>query len=490
MNTTLLNRSLRRLAHPATVAALGLLLVNDHLLRRLWPSWLTGKLGDVAWLFAAPLALAVVVSALAGRLPLSRGARERLIVAAAWGSLGTIFVLAKTVPAAHAWVVAGASRVFGFPVGWRLDPTDLLALPALVLSGWWWLRGDARLVPVPRRGWALLPLAALLTMANSPAPDPGVFCLTAQDAELHAFSGYAAYTSTDGGVSWQADAELRRDESCVQPWSGELASGSAEPVLLSDPARPDTVYRYARGQPIEVSADGGVTWQAGYELRPATEAEIALTQRSLKGNLSWYDGPLDAAVDAATGNAVFAMGNLGVLVHVADGRWTWVEVGTHHQVLMRPGDVVSLLSAQLILALALAAITLGTLAMRLGQGGPLPILMIFAWLLWPLCVFLFSPEIAYGYGLLFVWLGVGGLGLVLIPSTILSILRLTRTPRPVVQRVVIVAVTAGLLFLLPFLLWAMNAIPLYWWAAGFAVVLGFVTLVVGGRWARAGTSTQ
>ncbi len=327
-------------------------------------------------------------------------------------------------------------------------------------------------------------------MANSPAPDPGIYCLTAQDDGLHAFSSYAAYTSTDGGLNWQADPVLSRDDSCIQPWGGELASGPAELVLLSDPARPTMVYRYARGQPIEISADGGATWRVGYKLRPATEAEVALMQRSLKGYLTWYDGPLDAAVDPATGNAVFAMGNLGVLVHVADGAWTWVEVGSYHQVLMRPGDVVSLLSAQLILALALAAITLSTLALRLGQGGPLPILMIFAWLLWPLCVFLFSPEIAYGYGLLFVWLGVGGLLLLLIPSTILSILRLTRIPRPEVQRVAIVAVAAGLLFLLPFLLWAMNAIPLYWWAAGFAVALGFGTLMAGARWARHGSSAQ
>lgn len=484
MNTTLLDRSLRRLAHPAAVAALGLLLLNDHLLRRLWPSWFTGKLGDVAWLFVAPLALAVILSALAGRLPLSRRARERLVLAAAWGSVGAVFVLAKTVPAAHTWLVAAASRVFGFLVGWRLDPTDLLALPALVLSGWWWLRSGARPAPVPRRGWVLLPLAALLTMANSPAPDPGIFCVLAQDDRLLAFAGYAAYKSTDGGLSWQADTTLGRDESCREPWSGEEASGPAERVPLSDPARPAVIYRYGRGQPIEVSADAGATWQVGYELRPATEAEVALMQRSLKRNLTWYDGPLDAAVDPATGNAVFAMGNLGVLVHVADGAWTWVEVGSYHQVLMRPGDVVSLLSAQLILALALAAITLNTLAMRLGQGGPLPILLIFAWMLWPLCVFLFSPEIANGYGLLFVWLGVGGLLLLLIPATILSILRLTRSPRPVVRRVVIVAAAAGLLFLLPFLLWAMNAIPLYWWAAGFAVALGFGALIAGARWAR------
>ncbi len=74
MNTILLDRSPRRLAHPATAAALGLLLVNDHLLRRLWPSWFTGKLGDVAWLYCA-VALAGVASVVADRLPLSRRTR-------------------------------------------------------------------------------------------------------------------------------------------------------------------------------------------------------------------------------------------------------------------------------------------------------------------------------------------------------------------------------------------------------------------------------
>ena len=57
-----LYRSLRTLAHPLTWLALALLLVNDHLLRVLWPSWWTGKLGDFAWLFFAPLVLAALVS--------------------------------------------------------------------------------------------------------------------------------------------------------------------------------------------------------------------------------------------------------------------------------------------------------------------------------------------------------------------------------------------------------------------------------------------
>ena len=45
------------LTHPVTVAALGVLLLNDMVLKALWPqAWLTGKLSDLAWvMFALPL---------------------------------------------------------------------------------------------------------------------------------------------------------------------------------------------------------------------------------------------------------------------------------------------------------------------------------------------------------------------------------------------------------------------------------------------------
>lgn len=57
-------RQLRVLAHPAILAALALLALNDFVLRRAWPSWFTGKLGDFAWLFAAPPVVAVLFALL------------------------------------------------------------------------------------------------------------------------------------------------------------------------------------------------------------------------------------------------------------------------------------------------------------------------------------------------------------------------------------------------------------------------------------------
>ena len=72
MKSICINGSLRSaaaLTHPATLAAVGVLLVNDTVLKPMWPdAWVTGKLSDLAWLvFASPL-LALVLAPLANRV--------------------------------------------------------------------------------------------------------------------------------------------------------------------------------------------------------------------------------------------------------------------------------------------------------------------------------------------------------------------------------------------------------------------------------------
>lgn len=52
--------ALRGLAHPLSLLAVGLLLLNDHLLKHIAPSVLTGKLSDFAGLFFFPFLAAAV----------------------------------------------------------------------------------------------------------------------------------------------------------------------------------------------------------------------------------------------------------------------------------------------------------------------------------------------------------------------------------------------------------------------------------------------
>ena len=56
-------RATSALMHPVTLAALGVLLVNDLLFKALWPgAWIPGKLSDLAWMVFAPPLLAYILS--------------------------------------------------------------------------------------------------------------------------------------------------------------------------------------------------------------------------------------------------------------------------------------------------------------------------------------------------------------------------------------------------------------------------------------------
>ena len=140
------------LLDPLVLAALGLLLVNDHVLKATWPGPISGKLSDLAGLAFFPILLvsgAEIVLALGGRW---RGPTVRaLAVAITLSAAG--FILIKTVPWAadgFGWALGLAQWLLWLPIGLLLgqpvpplspamavaDPTDLVALPALALAIW------------------------------------------------------------------------------------------------------------------------------------------------------------------------------------------------------------------------------------------------------------------------------------------------------------------------------------------------------------------
>jgi hypothetical protein len=130
------------LLHPVPLAAIALLVLNDHVFKARWPGWVTGKLSDVAGLVFFPLLL----HALVARLPGVRAASpERLLLVCAIAT-ALVFAAVKTwAPATRAYEIglgllqwpfriAGALLRGEAPGGPRpvklvRDPTDLLALP-------------------------------------------------------------------------------------------------------------------------------------------------------------------------------------------------------------------------------------------------------------------------------------------------------------------------------------------------------------------------
>jgi hypothetical protein len=164
----------RPLRHPVFLGALGLLVLNDHVLKgSAVPGWITGKLSDLAGLVVAPVLVAVALRALAES---RRGPRETErapgtawhIDAAAMIGVSGVFVATELWQGA-ADAVASLAGWLGVPSRLVADPTDLLALAVLPLTQHVLAAGPR--TPWPRAvGRAVFALGVLACVATAPRP--------------------------------------------------------------------------------------------------------------------------------------------------------------------------------------------------------------------------------------------------------------------------------------------------------------------------------
>lgn len=131
------------LLHPAPLAAVVVLALNDHLLKGagVLPGWMTGKISDVAGYFFFPLMLTAVGDTVVRAFARWFGLR-RIDFSLRWWKAGV--AMAATVALALGLelspgvgeVVVGALRLLGFRAGTTRDPTDLIGLVGLVPAAW------------------------------------------------------------------------------------------------------------------------------------------------------------------------------------------------------------------------------------------------------------------------------------------------------------------------------------------------------------------
>ncbi|RLK23538.1 hypothetical protein DER29_1403 [Micromonospora sp. M71_S20] len=268
------------LGHPATVAALVLLVTNDHLLKAAFPGPVTGKLSDIAGLVLAPPLVAVLLALLAPRLPARAAAGLGLgLVAAGFTAVKSSGYAAAVASAAWS-AVSGPSLV-------RADGTDLFALPALALAWWSWSR--ARREPVRRRSarlvrlLVLLPAATLAVAATSPVHHPDAVRAAVLDERLAAGIGHgyadkvfddspAWRVSDDAGATWRdpTRGEAEALTGAKGPVAGSLSRGCST-------ATPTRCYRVVPGRlAVEQSDDAGRSWRPAWG---ATEAQRAVLRR-------------------------------------------------------------------------------------------------------------------------------------------------------------------------------------------------------------------
>ena len=459
--------ALSRLIHPLTLSALALMWLNDTVLRLLWPSWWTGKLSDFAWLIIAPLLLAVVFALF---LPLSMRSRKLdWSLALALGMTGAAFTLVKVVPAANILATRIMSVLLGQPPALAPDPGDLLALPALGLVAWLWLRPQAHPAPLraaplrttPLRGLLMLPLVGLVLLGDAAAPDLGIRCFSAQDGRILASAGYKTYASEDGGLHWVYAPD--QHSNCT-PQTKQVDGWQQVPGPQSG-----TDYRFQPDQEIQVSTDAGATWQTAFPLKPISEAQQTYLIRAQNGNPYYRPGPLDAlAVPAdlpGAGNMLFAMGQQGVLIHTPAGQWQWSQGADyqHLDTFPTPEAFSVLLDGMAIMALALVLLIYASLALAWTHHWLRWVVLVLAWLDWLAIDLLFPPATATNYTQTASWLGLLALFILLVPLVIEQTFRLVKRMHPFTPRrfslLLALSLAGGLLYFLPYILWVDALLP-------------------------------
>ncbi|MBZ0234478.1 MAG: hypothetical protein K8M05_19260, partial [Deltaproteobacteria bacterium] len=141
---------------PVPVLALGLLVLNDRVLKAEVPSWLTGKLSDVAGLAVAPLVLTAAID-VALWLVSRAGVKvdwtfRRWKLVAAIAATGAVFAAVKLWAPSSRALADLRAQVFG-QARIVTEPTDLVTLPALAFA-WWHGRRTLAHVPYGRVQWA------------------------------------------------------------------------------------------------------------------------------------------------------------------------------------------------------------------------------------------------------------------------------------------------------------------------------------------------
>lgn len=302
------------LSHPVTVLALAVMVVNDHVLKTVYPNALTGKLSDVAGLVLAPPLLAVVVTLLVP--PISP--RVAAIVGVAGVGIG--FVIVKGSPAGAAAASAAWTAVAG-PSLVRADATDLLTLPGLAAAWWVWTRARRRPAP-PRlvrlaRAMVVLPAAVFAVAATSQAQYPqavavatwrGALVVGEIDAPQDDISGWTwARISEDAGRTWR----WLHPDSEIPDVTAEIERSAAERRYGCVPYDPAVCYRAVPGLlRVEETRDGGMTWHTSWEIDEATRDELARKLPSL----------VDPELNLASHALVVHPTDTGYVVLVANGR--------------------------------------------------------------------------------------------------------------------------------------------------------------------------
>ena len=340
-------RATSALMHPVTLAALGVLLVNDLLFKALWPgAWIPGKLSDLAWMVFAPPLLAYILSfATPGN-----GRGQRAAFAAAYLGLPLLYAAFNTFAPVHDVILRGLGLFGGDGPRSPLDPTDSIVIPlAMAAALWVWRRPPLEPESIRAR-IALLSAtaAAMASVATSYDSEWGARQVgRTPSGALGVNTDWAGgYQSVDGGFTWMKASEnfvpLERQEwrelEVKSPEGDVFIEDGSHPQIIRErserelserewmdltspfwaPDHHSTVFGASASREVVYSYEhlrtGGNRWMQALDKRDVEDRVIATRAT-------------DLFFDNRSGNLIVGMGLQGVVVVAPDGTSTQVTVG-------------------------------------------------------------------------------------------------------------------------------------------------------------------
>lgn len=298
----------RCLVHPASVAAMFVLFLNDHWWKAAMPGAVTVKISDFAGLFFAPFLIMWGVGAVVPSVTRAG--------ALAFALTGLWFAAIKSTPLAAVFTedlvasLVGRSQI-------ACDPTDLVALVVLVPA--WRVLGRERVrgsshIGSRWHGVAVAGAAALCLATSRPAR---VFIDQVTEVDGAAY----VHSTTKIGIGPQPSVFTSTD---LAQWAEHAQEiGFQDPPRFEAEGGENRCIR-VRTSPrmVEQSLDCGGTWTTVWQRIPSrVRLRMAMGPRP--------DGrPMDVlALASRPGAFVVAMGGEGVLVSARPGEWRSVGIG-------------------------------------------------------------------------------------------------------------------------------------------------------------------
>ena len=325
MSSDFKRRCTSALTHPLTIAALLALLLNDVVLKSLWPDhWVTGKLSDLAWVMFAPPLLAFLLSFFTRRNQWA----ERGVFGTAYIGLPLLYAVFNTFESLHDWILRGLLWFTNGAAGSPLDPADSLVIPAgLAVALWIWKRppvGSESLRMRLRMHTAVVALlATVASTVAEPSPTAWLAGIAGDGTVVMEGPHLDYYASSDGGLTWSNVEEIDRDAGIewggreVETSRGKYLIEGSDILLVVPGGEPKIVYS------VSYLREKSNTWARGYAARRLHNLSGIYDDPGLLDATE----PVNIVYDQRTGNVVVAMTLEGALAGNSDEEWERVAVG-------------------------------------------------------------------------------------------------------------------------------------------------------------------